>query len=177
METVNIKHNGCEYNIDSATLEKCKVIPAPLYSRMEVLRGEWVPPISLRCFHISPINGMVSEYGNSLYDLTLEHHEQGRKFFPTRELAEEYLLIGEGKWLPKVGDELFELNCCVKPPVLYGGQTLNHALMSAKYPNRYFFPSAKQRDEYIAKNKPVRPLVGKEVKLTVDGTEYKATLQ
>lgn len=203
METVTLKHEGQEYKIDSATLEKCKVKPEPTWNRQEVLRGEWIPPMGSAYYrtntftdkphplHYNPERGdgdcvavgFFAREGKFTFN---EAHARGIRFFPNEQLAEEFLTIAEGKWLPDK-DLFFHIypnlmpygnsgltNCGARDKWSFG--TTNGDAMAtcaeAQANGFKFFPSLKQRDEYISKHKKQeRPLVGKEA--IIDGVTYK----
>jgi hypothetical protein len=164
------------YDIPESILSQYEVKPVPVIDRMQCLRGEYdieLHPIGKGYYWVdgTTIHENMKSKGSVHTD---------NPYFPNKELAEEYLLIAEGKWLPKKNDEY----CACDSIDCTHGWTDKLALhiSSETYTEKYrvnnsYFPSFKQMESYIAKNKPVRPLVGKEVKLTVDGTEYKATLQ
>lgn len=179
MATITFQNN--EYDIPDNILSQYLK-----YDRMQVLRGEWIPPVGISFYTIRPhhignigynnLKDGTTWVENSYYCLA-DAHARGIRFFPTRELAEEYLLIAEGKWLPKKGDTYCAINRKRADDLCDNCVSRGHDVSALEH--YIYFPSEAQRDEYIAKHKkPERPLVGSVIDLTApDGTVYKATLQ
>ncbi len=128
----------------------------PKYDRMQVLRGEWRPGANEKYYTVPNDDG--AWYWCAKPDITNKDHlAKGYKFFPTRELAEEYLLIEKGEWLPKKGDITYS--------IMPDGQ------LAEPFNGEYFakhwkhFPSAQQRQAYIDKQKkPQLPTVSELLK-------------
>ena len=144
-----------------------EVKPEPTWDRMEVLRGEWIPKMRQAYYVVN-----VPEWSGRSFERVDNRHgntpytDGTCQFFPTRELAEEYLLIGEGEWYPGVRDECW---CVLKTDIQLTAKVTHH--LGSYLPEWAYFPSEAQRSAYIAKHKPVeRPLVGKEA--IIDGTKY-----
>lgn len=125
-----------------------------LYSRAQVLREEWIPE-KPDFYYIDDKNEIHS-------DLYLKYSSLGRisetgfAFAPTRELAEEIVQIHKGEWKPKVGDRVWQ---CANSKYCKGEYYIvanQDCIWDDDCSTEYIipFPSGKQRDAFIEKNKP-----------------------
>lgn len=125
--------------------------PEPAYSRQEVLSELWQPK-NVDFYAISCGN-VITKHP---YLVTSELYKEsfiisGHVFAPTEELALEIRAVREGKWLPEKGDKFVR--------AWKNGWTNSDDINTAGYSfgsnnSESYFPSLKQRDTFIAKNKP-----------------------
>lgn len=166
------KETGKQYDVPKVTLDMYQVLS---YDRMQCLRGEWNPkeePTYTQYCYIRS-DGTIS----GLYQKMIG--PQGPYdgiYFPTLEIAEEYLLIAKGEWIPKLGDSFCG---CNKTDLSHGwieGDVLvtqGQLIFSAE--SSFCFPSLKQMQSFIAKRK--NTLHGKKGTLTIEGETYTVTFQ
>jgi hypothetical protein len=134
-------------------------VPAkPTYDRMACLRGEW-EPIGLISNQMFYFVGNDKEVGRLYYWHKTDYPKvlDGSPMFPTRELAVEFLQIEKRTWLPKEGDNVCGLNTKTweKSDFLYEvGSRFDNA---NRGPDIVYFPSKKQREDFIAKQGPKMP--------------------
>jgi hypothetical protein len=168
MATIN--YNGNTYEIPDNILSQYK---KPTWDRMTVLRGEWKPRLG-EVYHYIPSD--MSEISDKCTNnARCPDWAEGFIFTPTRELAEEYLLIAKGEWIPVQDSDTW---CACSRGTLshswHEGIALNRktdiALMGDFF---HYFPSVKQLEEYISKQKPKAPTAT--IKMP-DGTTYTGTL-
>lgn len=122
------------------------------YPRQQIISEEWTTDVNSPAFVIDK------------YDRIFDHSKDGWGFqfyehpialAPTKEFIEEILLIRQGKWIPLKGDECYIVNRNTfnfsNIARIFNGKP-KHIEMLDLYAH---FPSIKQRDEWMSKNKPI----------------------
>lgn len=124
--------------------------PQPTYSRQAVITEKWEPKLNEEYFAITRDNNIIPCINYHLSELS-RHSSQGFIFAPTLELAEEIVQIRKGEWLPKKGDMVY---CDIKECYYFNGKKTGHDYTATSNYSHHNFPSAKQRQAFIEKNKP-----------------------
>lgn len=136
--------------LQTSFTEKCKSFykkefEVPCRDRQQILCGEYRPyhrepiyPVNL--MRTIPCVGDEVEARAFSRDAEKFIAKKEYAFFPTLELAEEFLLIAKGEWLPKKGDFCVGLRSTIESWSDLGNYRTNREPV---------FPSVKQRDTFI----------------------------
>lgn len=135
-------------------IDKNKTVDVADYSRQEVLQEEWEPNRGDTYYTVDDKNNINSlDMPNSFAFAK----KNGYAFAPNEDLAQEIAAARESKWLPKKGDHFYtcgRVDCVIsKNPLAAEGFALSDYDFNPLYYDRIFFPSVKQREAFIAKNK------------------------
>lgn len=141
-DELTIKKQGDKYEIDGVTY----VREEPKYDRQLCLQGKYDPPVGTRYFVVlgAEITGPFLCHVNIDFEVG---RKRGYAYFPTLALAEEYILIAKGEWLPKKGDMIWDLD---KKTLFAFNRPYEIEVDEILTDHLLFFPSESQRSTYIA---------------------------
>lgn len=158
--------------------------------RQQVLRGEW-KDVATHARFFTVKDGLVEEFrkysvldgwakvnrimgkgAEGCYDSrALRMHTALCVFFPTRELAEEYLLIAKGEWLPKTGDVVYGwFRDSNTEDIFYSGRVAGMDYCGSL---TSYFPSRKQMDAYAKRDAKVKEMSEQAARICAIGKECK----